>query len=78
VSVSAADAALFETGCQIRSDELVHHIRVAGIPVEKEEHDCSFGLPVLKTWPGHPEAGALWEKIIITILDELDIMYTTH
>jgi hypothetical protein len=33
---------------------------------------------VLKALQWHPEAGALWEKHINKILDDLDIVYTTH
>jgi hypothetical protein len=33
---------------------------------------------VLKALHGHPEAGALWEKHMNKILDDLDIVYTTH
>jgi hypothetical protein len=33
---------------------------------------------VLKALQGHPEAGALWENHINEILDDLDIVYTTH
>jgi hypothetical protein len=43
-----------------------------------KEVDRSFVLPVLKALQGHPEAGALWEKHINKILDDLDIVYTTH
>jgi hypothetical protein len=35
-------------------------------------------LPVLKALQGHPEADALWEKHINKILDDLDVVYTTH
>jgi hypothetical protein len=40
--------------------------------------DRSLVLPVLKALQGHPEAGALWEKHINKILDDLDIVYTIH
>jgi hypothetical protein len=43
-----------------------------------KEVDRSLVLPVLKALQGHPEAGALWEKHINKILDDLDIVYTTH
>jgi hypothetical protein len=43
-----------------------------------KEVDRSLVLPVLKASQGHPEAGALWEKHINKILDDLDIVYTTH
>jgi hypothetical protein len=33
---------------------------------------------VLEALQGHPEAGAQWEKHIKEILDDLDIVYTTH
>jgi hypothetical protein len=33
-------------------------------------------LPALKALQGHPDAGALWEKHINKILDDLDIVYT--
>jgi hypothetical protein len=35
-------------------------------------------LPVLKALQGHPKAGALWEKHINKILNDPDIVYTTH
>jgi hypothetical protein len=41
-----------------------------------KEVDRSLVLPVLKAFPGHPEAGALWEKHINKILDDPDIVYT--
>jgi hypothetical protein len=44
----------------------------------EKDVDCSLGLPVPKALPGHPEADALWEKLINKILDDLDIMHTTH
>jgi hypothetical protein len=51
VFVSVADAALFETVCQIRGDELVHHIRVAGIPDEQALRSCTCGkLKQLLIW----------------------------
>jgi hypothetical protein len=40
--------------------------------------DPSLVLPVLKALKGQPEAGALWEKYINEIIDDLDIVYTTH
>ena len=43
-----------------------------------KEINRSLVLPVLKALQGHPEAGALWEKHINKILDDLDILYTTH
>jgi hypothetical protein len=43
-----------------------------------KEGDRSLVLPVLKALEGHPEAGALWEKHINKILDDFDIVYTTH
>jgi hypothetical protein len=43
-----------------------------------KEVDRSLVLPVLKALQGHPEAGALWEKYINKILDDIDIVYTTH
>jgi hypothetical protein len=43
-----------------------------------KEVDRSLVLPVLKALQGHPEAGALWEKHINKILEDLDIVYTTH
>jgi hypothetical protein len=42
-----------------------------------KEVDRSLVLLVLKALQGHPEAGALWEKHINKILDDLDIVYTT-
>jgi len=35
-------------------------------------------LPVLEALQGHPEAGALWEKIITKILDDMGFKPTTH
>jgi len=35
-------------------------------------------LPVLKALQGHPEAGALWEKMITKILDDMGFKPTTH
>jgi hypothetical protein len=33
---------------------------------------------VLEALQRHPEAGAMWEKYINEILDDLDIVYTKH
>ena len=35
-------------------------------------------IPVHKALQGHPEAGALWENMIVGILDDLDFTSTTH
>jgi hypothetical protein len=43
-----------------------------------KEVDRSLVLPVLKTLQGHPEAGTLWEMHINKILNDPDIVYTTH
>jgi hypothetical protein len=43
-----------------------------------KEVDNSLVLPVLKALHGHPEAGALRGKHFNKILDDLDIVYTTH
>jgi hypothetical protein len=43
-----------------------------------KEADRSLVLPVLKASKEHPDAGALWEKYINKILDDLDIVYTTR
>jgi hypothetical protein len=40
--------------------------------------DRSMVLPVLEALQRHSEAGALWAKHTNKILDDLDIMYTTH
>jgi hypothetical protein len=48
------------------------------MPRHGKDIDRSLVLPVLKALQGHPEAGALWEKHINKILDDLDIVYTTH
>jgi hypothetical protein len=43
-----------------------------------KEVDRSLALPVLKALQGRPEAGALWEKHINKVLDDFDIVSTTH
>lgn len=35
-------------------------------------------IPVAKALQGHPEAGVLWEKMIVGILDSLGFKMTTH
>jgi hypothetical protein len=40
-----------------------------------KEADRSLVLPVLKAFLEHPDAGALWERYIYKILDDLDIVY---
>jgi hypothetical protein len=35
-------------------------------------------LPELNALQGHPEAGALWEKHINKILDDIDTVFTIH
>jgi Reverse transcriptase (RNA-dependent DNA polymerase) len=39
---------------------------------------CTHVIPVLKSLQGHPEAGALWEKMITKILGTLGFKSTTH
>jgi hypothetical protein len=43
-----------------------------------KEVDHSFLLLVLKALEGYLEAGALWEKRINKILNDLNIVHTTH
>jgi hypothetical protein len=43
-----------------------------------KEVDRSLVLPVVKASQGRSEAGALWEKHINKILDDLDVVYSTH
>lgn len=40
--------------------------------------DRNMVLPVLHALQGHPEAGALWEKTINSLLSDLSFVSTTH
>ncbi len=41
---------------------------------------CKYVVPVHRALQGHPEAGVLWEKMIVSILEgkELNFRSTTH